>query len=373
MNNIALPNINNGELHDGLIMKWPQRCRTCQTQECKNHTEDLGLCSYGFNYTTANKLVLAGFICPEHKTSSQAKTKNIRNEKQQIISTCLVENQKASLRQVAIKKSTIAQEAKSTARDQFLNQESFKDEFILEIKEDILKGLSFVHDYKQINATISQNINVIIETKYFETEFDKKVEKASQQEQAIYWASKFLQEKLNVAKYLLNPDWITRDSETTSFRFHGLALKYVKLYNDLFKRKGITPSVSGNSYKNVMANPEAISVIIQTLIDNAQKYSKKFGKVDIHISDQPDHIFFSVESYGPRILDSERELIFQPFKRAKDAIKSQEEGAGYGLYISQLIAKRIGTIIEVEQEAQLKEKQGHWTTFSIRIPTNTWK
>jgi len=274
---------------------------------------------------------------------------------------------------VALKENTALQESKSIARDQFLNQKSFEDEFILEIKEDILKGLSFVHDYKQINATISQNINVIIETRYSEPDFERKLEQASHQEQAIYWASKFLQEKLNVAKYLLNPDWITRESETTSFRFHGLALKYIRLYNDTFKRKGITPSISGNSYKNIVANPEAISVIIQTLLDNAQKYSKRSGKVEIHISDHPDHIFFSVESYGPRILDSERELIFQPFKRARDAIKSQEEGAGYGLYISQVIAKRIGSAIEVEQEKQQKEKQGHWTTFSIRIPTNTWK
>lgn len=373
MTNITLPHVIDGKLHDGLIIKWPQRCHTCKTNECRNHTNEIGLCSYGYNFTAINKTVLAGFICPDHQSSSQAKTKNIRKEKQQTINIHLVESQKASLRQVSIKKSTALQEIKNSARDQFLNQESFKDEFILEIKEDILKGLSFVHDYKQINATISQNINVIIETKYLGVEFDKKIEQATQQEQAIYWASKFLQEKLNVAKYLLNPDWITRESETTSFRFHGLALKYVKLYNDLFKRKGITPSVSGNSYKNILANPEAISVIIQTLLDNAQKYSKKSGKVEIHISDQIDHIFFSVESYGPRILDSERELIFQPFKRAKDAIKSQEEGAGYGLYISQLIAKRIGTIIEVEQEAQLKERQGHWTTFSIRIPTNSWK
>jgi hypothetical protein len=167
---IALPSITDGHLHDGLIMKWPQRCHTCTTKECRSHTDDLGLCSYGYNYTAVNKTILAGFICLEHKSSSQAKNKNIRKEKQQIINIHLIENQKASLRLVAIKKNTTLQESKTVARDQFLNQESFKDEFILEIKEDILKGLSFVHDYKQINATISQNINVIIETKHPESE-----------------------------------------------------------------------------------------------------------------------------------------------------------------------------------------------------------
>lgn len=373
MTELALPHTNNKTKQDGQLMKWPQKCRSCKTNECQKHIDTIGLCSYGYNFITISNITLAGFICPDHPSTSKTKSKNLRNEKNQTISLHLVTSQVTSLRYKSTKTSTAHQEQKSAAREEFLNKESFKDEFLNEVKKDILKGLSFVHDYKQINATISQNINVIIETQYPGQELEQKIQHASQQEQAIYWASKFLQEKLNVAKYLLNPDWITRESETSLFRFHGLALKYIKLYNDTFRKKGILPTVSGTSHKNVLANPEAMSVIIQTFLDNAQKYSKKSGKVDIYISDESDHIFFSVSSYGPRILDNEKELIFQPFKRAKDAIKTQEEGAGYGLYISQLIAKRLGTIIDVEQDAHLKEKQGHWTTFTIRIPTNSWK
>ncbi|MDC7828498.1 sensor histidine kinase [Pseudomonas benzopyrenica] len=374
MNNIVVPHVYQKSRHDGSLVRWPNRCIICKTKECEKLFNDgnMGLCSYGYNYITVNKIVLAGFICPDHNSQSKSKSKNLQSDKKQLINLHLIESQAALLRQLEIKKSMLLQEQKSAARDEFLGKESFKDEFLIELKEDILKGLSFVHDYKQINATISQNINVIIETKYSELDFEKKLEKASQQEKAIYWASKFLQEKLNVAKYLLNPDWINRESEKASFRFHGLALKYIKLYEDLFRKKSINLSITGTSHKSVLANPEAVSVIIQTLVDNAYKYSKKSGKAEIHISDQEDHILFSVSSYGPRILDTERELIFLPFKRAKDAIKTQEEGAGYGLYISQLIARRINTIIEVEQEAQLKEKQGHWTTFSINIPFTDW-
>lgn len=373
MTELALPHIIHKVKYDGQLIRWPQKCKDCKTNECQEKNSAIMLCSYGYNFLTVNDITLAGFICTDHSSTSKAKSKNLRNEKNQTISLHLVNSQAATLRYKSTKVSATQQEQKNSARDEFLNKESFKDEFINEIKQDILKGLSFVHDYKQINATISQNINVIIETRYPGQDLEQKIQHATQQEQAIYWASKFLQEKLNVAKYLLNPDWITRESETSLFRFHGLALKYIKLYNDTFRKKGILPTVSGVSHKNVLANPEAISVIIQTFLDNAQKYSKKSGKVEIYISDELDHILFSVGSYGPRILDNERELIFQPFKRAKDAIKTQEEGAGYGLYISQLIAKRIGTIIEVEQDAHLKERQGHWTTFTIRIPTNSWK
>lgn len=373
MNKIALPSHSEGKKNDGQIMKWPDRCHTCKTQECQFATPEISLCSYGFNYVKIDDLFLAGFICPDHSSSSPAKSKNLKQSKSQAISTHQLNQQIAFLKGLSSKKQQVHEALKNEAREEFLNTESFKDEFIYEIREDILRGLSFVHDYKQINATISQNINVIIETNCSGNDFEQKLEKASQQEQAIYWASKFLQEKLNVAKYLLNPDWITRESEKVSFRFHGLTLKYIRLYTDLFKKKGINLQVSGTNYKNIVANPEAISVIVQTFLDNAHKYSKKNGKVDVFFSDEQDHVLFLVGSYGPRIRDDERDLIFQPFKRARDAIKSQEEGAGYGLYISQLIANRIGTVIEMEQDPQLKERQGHWTVFSIRIPTNTWR
>ncbi len=147
---------------------------------------------------------------------------------------------------------------------------------------------------------------------------------------------------------------IVDDLLTQRFNYNFYIEKIGKIQNLSPTEKAKITQAAQSSILSGKIEATSIAVIIQTLIDNAHKYSKKSGKVEIHISDQPDHIFFSVESYGPRILDSERELIFQPFKRAKDAIKSQEEGAGHGLYISQLIAKRIGTIIEVEQEAQLR-------------------
>ena len=90
------------------------------------------------------------------------------------------------------------------------------------MKSDINKGLSFVHDYKQINAQIAQNINVIIETRHEGDNIEEKLESASHPEKAIYWASKFLSEKLNVARFLLHPDWIVKESEFSKFRFHGL-------------------------------------------------------------------------------------------------------------------------------------------------------
>jgi len=76
-----------------------------------------------------------------------------------------------------------------------------------------------------------------------------------------------------------------------------------------------------------------------------------------------------VSSYGPLIRRQEKDKIFQPFFRTKNAKKMEEEGAGYGLYISQLIAKNhLGSEIHVEQHSKETPLQGYWTKFSIKIP-----
>jgi len=66
MNKIALPSHSEGKKNDGQIMKWPDRCHTCKTQECQFATPEISLCSYGFNYVKIDDLFLAGFICPDH-------------------------------------------------------------------------------------------------------------------------------------------------------------------------------------------------------------------------------------------------------------------------------------------------------------------
>lgn len=56
-------------------------------------------------------------------------------------------------------------------------------------------------------------------------------------------------------------------------------------------------------------------------------------------------------------------------KHRKHARDAEEEGAGYGLYISQKIAKEhLGTSIKVEQITPTVSGKGYWTTFSLRVP-----
>lgn len=253
--------------------------------------------------------------------------------------------------------------------EEWIEREQYRLDFLEELKGKIAEGLSFVHDYRQINAEIGQNINVIIEKRYEADSFEEKVDKASEQEKAIYWASKLLDEKLIVARLLVNPQIINEKSEYKKFKFHGILIKYRRIYTSHILNKNITLDIKGASHHDIIAHPLAVSVIPHTFLDNAIKYSLKDGNILIDVHDEENCIKFSVSSYGPRILPGEEKKIFQPFYRGEAARHQEEEGAGYGLYVSQLIAtQHLGSEIKVEQDSKQKPRFGHWTTFSIDIP-----
>jgi len=251
----------------------------------------------------------------------------------------------------------------------YVKTEQFKHDFLAPLRPTIVEGLACVHDYRQINAQIAQNINVIIQKKYQGADMDEMLESASEEEKTIYKASKLLEEKLNVAKLLLNPTLMNRKDDFRRFHFHKMVMKYIKIYSALFKNKGIVHDMIGTSHNEVVAHPIAVAVIPHTLIDNALKYSPKNGRIDILIQDIDDSIDFSVSSFGPRILPEETDKIFQPFYRGEAAKKQEEEGSGYGLYISQMVAtQHLDTRITFEQDPGQKPRFGHWTVFRVRIP-----
>ena len=164
----------------------------------------------------------------------------------------------------------------------------------------------------------------------------------------------------NVVKFLLN-----------AFRelYLTVVTKYLRIYAPRFEQKNVDIHFEGESFEHLIANPQAVAVISYTFLDNAYKYSPKNGRVEVFVQDGQSGIYFSVSSYGPRILPGESNKIFYPFYRGEIAKRHEEEGAGYGLYLTQVVAKEhLLTQIDFEQESKNVHGRGHWTKFSVHIP-----
>jgi signal transduction histidine kinase len=146
-----------------------------------------------------------------------------------------------------------------------------------------------------------------------------------------------------------------------------MVLKYVRIYNTSFEEKGVRLEVTGESFGEIRADSSALGVIPQTFLDNALKYAPRESKATVSFKEYEDFIILAITSYGPKIEADEQKKIFELFYRGRNAMKEQEEGAGFGLHLAQFVAKSIGSEIVVHQST-VKTRFGYETTFSVRFP-----
>jgi signal transduction histidine kinase len=322
--------------------------------------------------------LVAGIVVTDAPQSISAKRKNIKNIKTSHVKKKDLQLVQDSFSKIEYIHKNEFDKAKQSAISEYRASRIYEEDFLKDIREQVLKGLSFLHDYRQINSQISQHINVILEENYrgdasnngdSTSDVTQLLSNATHSERAIYWASKFLEEKIATARFLLTPEFINDKGECKPFRLHGFVVKYNKIYQMQFEQKDVKVTIGGKNRKNVVANPEAVGVIPHTLLDNALKYAPKYSSVHIHFSEQEDGVHFSVESSGPVILEDEKEKIFHPFWRGVIAEKAVEEGAGYGLYLAQYIAiNHLNTRINVTQSDVDGNKEYVKTLFEVFVP-----
>jgi signal transduction histidine kinase len=111
-------------------------------------------------------------------------------------------------------------------------------------------------------------------------------------------------------------------------------------------------------------DPEKISLVFQNLLDNAVHYTKTGGLVKISIDclKNKKEILISVKDTGIGISKAQQKRVFTRFFRGTNAIKTETQGTGLGLFIAKNIVEAHGGRIWFES----KENKG--TTFYFTLP-----
>jgi signal transduction histidine kinase len=91
---------------------------------------------------------------------------------------------------------------------------------------------------------------------------------------------------------------------------------------------------------HVFSDPSRIKLVMENLLDNAIRYTKEKGEINIELSQKNNNIYFSIKDNGVGIPEKDKKYIFQKFFRSGNALKRQTKGSGLGLYISKAIIKR---------------------------------
>ena len=111
-----------------------------------------------------------------------------------------------------------------------------------------------------------------------------------------------------------------------------------------------------------LADPSQIRLALENLLDNAIRYIKNKGKVDIKLEQRGKNFYFEIKDSGVGVPKEDQKHIFQKFFRSENILKYQTQGSGLGLYISKSIVERSGGKIGFKSE----ENKG--STFWFTLP-----
>ncbi|MCM8900047.1 PAS domain S-box protein [Caldicoprobacter algeriensis] len=127
------------------------------------------------------------------------------------------------------------------------------------------------------------------------------------------------------------------------------------------REKGVTVSVSGEN-SIVFGMEEILEQMIYNLCDNAIKYNKENGRVDVNISQSAKEVVLTVSDTGIGIPKEHQSRVFERFYRVDKSRSNRTSGTGLGLSIVKHGAMHHNARIELESQP------GQGTTIRIIFP-----
>ena len=118
-----------------------------------------------------------------------------------------------------------------------------------------------------------------------------------------------------------------------------------------------------DSYPSIKIGAQDMRAVFQNLIENAVKYTRPGGIVNMEIrEDVPGRMRVAVSDTGIGIPPVQQKNIFSRFFRGENAARMEPDGSGLGLFIAKGIIEKHGGTIGFES------KEGEGTTFHVELP-----
>jgi len=126
-------------------------------------------------------------------------------------------------------------------------------------------------------------------------------------------------------------------------------------------------NIDPNVPAKIKTDPVRLNQILANLLSNAVKFTNE-GEIELSLSyervsrrNQVGDFIFSIRDTGIGISPEEHKKIFTAFKQVDPSVTRKYGGTGLGLVISDQLARKMGSKIEVES------RPGEGSTFSFRL------
>jgi signal transduction histidine kinase len=127
--------------------------------------------------------------------------------------------------------------------------------------------------------------------------------------------------------------------------------------------RGIEFAVMTDVAITVHADRVRIGQVLENLLENAFKFTPRYGRVSLEASLEDGAARLRVADTGIGLTPEQRERLFRPFAQPYDDTHAVPTGAGLGLFVARGIVEAHGSRLEVDSPGH-----GHGATFAFRLP-----
>ncbi len=153
--------------------------------------------------------------------------------------------------------------------------------------------------------------------------------------------------------------------ETEPVELRGYIEQAISNSQDIIQQKLLTVTVQVTDIPLIQANSYGLGYVINSLIDNATRYTPSTGEIEIAAEVQGSGIKTIVQDTGIGIKLKDKSRIFQKWFRADEPLVRGHPGYGLSLYIAKNLIELMGGTIGFESEPD------HGSTIWFTLPIAT--
>jgi two-component system, OmpR family, phosphate regulon sensor histidine kinase PhoR len=226
--------------------------------------------------------------------------------------------------------------------------EYVKSQFVSMVAHELKAPVAAVMGF--MNLILDENIDI----------------KPEQQKDYISRSTKRLQALIEMVNDLLDISRMeikAKEREIKELNISEIIKSNVDFLELELKKKSITVNTNFEpDLPPIKADNNEINRLYTNILNNALKYNKDNGKIDISVYKSGNYIISEIADTGIGMKPEDKEKLFQEFFRVKNDQTKNIPGTGLGLSIVKKIVESYSGKIEVESE------YGVGTTFIIKFP-----